>query len=78
LLKKSKALTACSALGPPEETVVTRIERNGTVRLFRRLIFPTEIILIEESAQGNLSNHEVGLSPAKNNLWQCARAMIPG
>ena len=39
------------ALGPPEETVVTRVECCGNVRLFRRLVYPTEIILIDESAQ---------------------------
>ena len=39
------------ALGPPEETVLTRIECCGQVRVFRRLIYPTEIILLEESSQ---------------------------
>ena len=38
------------ALGPPEETVLTRIECCGQVRVFRRLVYPTEILLIEESA----------------------------
>ena len=38
-------------LGPPEETVLTRIECCGNVRIFRRLIYPTEIIFIEESTQ---------------------------
>jgi len=38
-------------LGPPEETVLTRIECCGEVRLFRRLVYPSEIILIDESTQ---------------------------
>ena len=36
-------------LGEPEETVLTRIECCGEIRIFRRLVYPTEIILIEES-----------------------------
>jgi hypothetical protein len=38
-------------LGTPEETVLTRIECCGEVRIFRRLVYPSEIIIIEESAQ---------------------------
>ncbi len=37
-------------LGPPEETALTRIECCGETRIFRRLVYATEIILIEESA----------------------------
>jgi hypothetical protein len=36
-------------LGPPEETVQTRIECCGEVRVFRRLVYVTEIIIYEES-----------------------------
>ncbi len=38
-------------LGTPEETVLTRIESCGEIRMFRRLVYVTEIILIEESVQ---------------------------
>jgi len=38
-----------NGLGPPEEIALTRIECNGNVRLFRRLVFPFEILLMEES-----------------------------
>jgi hypothetical protein len=38
-------------LGTPEETVLTRIECCGEVRIFRRLVYVTEIVLIEESTQ---------------------------
>lgn len=38
-------------LGSPEETAMIRIESCGEVRTFRRLIYTTEIVLIEESAQ---------------------------
>ena len=38
-------------LGTPEETALTRIECCGEVRTFCRLVYPTEIILYEESAQ---------------------------
>jgi hypothetical protein len=38
-------------LGTPEETALPRIECCGEVRIFRRLVYPSEIILIEESAQ---------------------------
>ena len=38
-------------LGTPEETAVTRIECCGEVRTFCRLVYPTEIVLYEESAQ---------------------------
>ncbi|MDX2494658.1 MAG: hypothetical protein QNK27_06825 [Desulfuromusa sp.] len=38
-------------LGSAEETALTRIEFCGEVRIFRRLVYATEIILIEESAQ---------------------------
>ena len=38
-------------LGPPEESVLTRIECCGEVRIFRRLVYPTEIVLYEESPQ---------------------------
>ncbi len=36
-------------LGKPEETAVTRIECCGEVRIFRRLVYPIEIVLIDES-----------------------------
>ena len=36
---------------PPEETAVTRIECCGEVRVFHRLVFPTEIIFFEKSPQ---------------------------
>ena len=38
-------------LGTPEETVLTRIECCGEIRTFCRLVYPTEIVLYEESAQ---------------------------
>jgi hypothetical protein len=37
--------------GAPEETVLTQIECCGETRIFRRLVYVTEIIIIEESAQ---------------------------
>jgi len=36
-------------LGTPEETALIRIESCGEVHVFRRLVYPSEIILIEES-----------------------------
>lgn len=44
-------LVRLTDLGPPEEDVLTRIECCSEVRVFRRLVYPTEIILIEESPQ---------------------------
>jgi len=38
-------------LGPPEETVVTRIECCGEIRVFHRLVYPTEIVILEKSPQ---------------------------
>ncbi len=38
-------------LGTPEETALIRIESCGEVHIFRRLVYPSEIILIEESPQ---------------------------
>ena len=38
-------------LGPPEETVLTRIECCSKVRIFHRLVYPTEIIFYEKSPQ---------------------------
>ena len=38
-------------LGTPEEAVLTRIECCGEIRMFHRLVYPTEIVLFEESAQ---------------------------
>ena len=38
-------------LGEPEVTAVTRIECCGEIRTFCRLVYPTEIVLYEESAQ---------------------------
>jgi len=35
----------------PEETVVTRIECCGDVRVFYRIVFPTEIVFYEKSPQ---------------------------
>jgi len=34
---------------PPEETVVTRIECCGEIRVFHRLVYPTEIVFYEKS-----------------------------
>ncbi len=36
-------------LGQPEETALIRIESSGEIRVFRRLVYPSEIIFIEES-----------------------------
>ncbi|RLG37017.1 MAG: hypothetical protein DRO01_07610 [Thermoproteota archaeon] len=38
-------------LGPPEETAVTQIECCSDVRVFHRLVFPTEIIFYKKSPQ---------------------------
>ena len=44
-------LVRLNDLGSPEESVLTRIECCGQVRIFRRLVYPTEIALFEESPQ---------------------------
>jgi len=38
-------------LSPPEETAVTRIECCGDVRVFHRIVYPTEIVFYEKSPQ---------------------------
>ena len=38
-------------LGDPEEKVLIRIECCGDIRIFCRIVYPTEIVLYEESAQ---------------------------
>lgn len=51
VLLNSGELEYLESLGEPEETALTRIECCGSVRMFRRLVFTTEIVLFEEPAK---------------------------
>ena len=42
-------LVRLNDLGPPEESVLTRIECCGRVRIFCRLVCPMEIVLFKKS-----------------------------